>query len=80
MVDRILIRTLSYTHRFLDLHRPKMMDLKYNHGSEIQVVRANQDDATDLVAIGGMHSVQVLLTVRVVPLVHVQNGVRVLNS
>lgn len=39
------------------------MDLRYNHGSEVQVLRANHDEATDLVAIGGMHSVQVLLTV-----------------
>ena len=40
------------------------MDLHYNHGSEVQVVRANYDEAPDLVAIGGMHSVHVLYTVR----------------
>lgn len=40
------------------------MDLRHFHGSDVQVVRANHDDASDLVAIGGMHSVQVLLTVR----------------
>ncbi|KAI0086674.1 hypothetical protein BDY19DRAFT_995682 [Irpex rosettiformis] len=38
------------------------MDLRHDHGSEVQVVRANQDDASDLVAVGGMHTVQVLLT------------------
>ncbi|KAI0693890.1 hypothetical protein BC835DRAFT_1275310 [Cytidiella melzeri] len=38
------------------------MDIRHSHGSDIQVVRANHDDASDLVAIGGMHSVQVLLT------------------
>ena len=42
-----------------------MRDFQYNHGSEVQVVRANHDEAPDLVAIGGMHSVHVLLTVRV---------------
>ena len=41
------------------------MDQRHNHGSQLHVVRANHDDATDLVAIGGAHSVQVLLTVRV---------------
>lgn len=39
------------------------MDIRHDHGSEVQVVRANYDDAADLVAVGGMHSVQVLLTV-----------------
>ncbi|KAI0811099.1 hypothetical protein BC629DRAFT_1589844 [Irpex lacteus] len=38
------------------------MDLRHNHGSDVQVVRANHDDASDLVALGGIHSVQVLLT------------------
>ena len=39
-------------------------DIRYNHGSDIHVVRANKDDATDLLAIGGTHSVQVLQFVR----------------
>ena len=39
------------------------MDIRFDHGSDIHVVRANCDDAPDLVAIGGTHSVQVLLTV-----------------
>ena len=39
------------------------MDIRYDHGSEIQAVRANCDDAPDLIAVGGVHSVQVLLTV-----------------
>ncbi|KAI0340149.1 hypothetical protein BDW22DRAFT_1486417 [Trametopsis cervina] len=38
------------------------MDIRHNHGSDVQVVRANHDEAYDLVAVGGMHSVQVLLT------------------
>ena len=40
------------------------MDLRYNHGSDIEVVRAFYDDAGDLIAIGGAYSVQVLLAVR----------------
>ncbi|KDQ59396.1 hypothetical protein JAAARDRAFT_32955 [Jaapia argillacea MUCL 33604] len=37
------------------------MDVKFNHGSQIHVVRACQnDDAHDLLAIAGEHSVQVL--------------------
>lgn len=39
------------------------MDITHNHGSDVYVVRANHDDAVDLVAIGGTHSVQVILTV-----------------
>ena len=41
------------------------MDIRYDHGADVHVVRANHDDAPDLVAIGGAHSVQVLLTVSV---------------
>ena len=41
------------------------MDLRHDHGADVHVVRANHDDATDLVAIGGAHSVQVLLIVSV---------------
>ena len=43
------------------------MDIRYDHGADVHVVRANHDDATDLVAIGGAHSVQVLLTVSRLP-------------
>lgn len=39
------------------------MDIRFDHGSDVQVVRANVDDAPDLLAVGGTHSVQVLLTV-----------------
>lgn len=40
------------------------MDVRHNHGTEVFVVRAcYHDDGADLVAIGGEHSVQVLLTV-----------------
>ena len=39
------------------------MDITHNHGEDVHVVRANQDDAIDLIAIGGTHSVQVILTV-----------------
>ncbi|KIP02652.1 hypothetical protein PHLGIDRAFT_26486 [Phlebiopsis gigantea 11061_1 CR5-6] len=38
------------------------MDIRHDHGADVHVVRANHDDAADLVAIGGAHSVQVLLT------------------
>ena len=55
----------SYTLCLPSSHKTIAMDLRHNHGSEIQVVRANHDEAVDLVAIGGIHSVQVLLTVRV---------------
>ncbi|TFK42839.1 WD40-repeat-containing domain protein [Crucibulum laeve] len=38
------------------------VDLKYNHGSHVRVIRACQvDDATDLLAVGGDHSIDVLL-------------------
>lgn len=40
------------------------MDLNYLHGTEIYVLRAcPNDDAADLVAIGGEQSVEVLLVV-----------------
>ncbi|KAI0670712.1 WD40-repeat-containing domain protein [Trametes maxima] len=38
------------------------MDVRYSHGTEVYAVRAcYEDDATDLIAIGGAHSVEVLL-------------------
>lgn len=46
-------------------------DIRHSHGSDIQVVCANKDDAPDLIAIGGMHSVQVLQFVRV-PVIRVE--------
>ena len=40
------------------------MDIRYNHSTLIHVLRAcPNDDATDLLAIGGEHSVDVLLVV-----------------
>lgn len=40
------------------------MDIRYSHPTDVFVVRAcYYDDATDLVAIGGDHSVEVLLIV-----------------
>lgn len=40
------------------------MDLTYSHPTPLHILRANtSDDATDLVAIGGDHSVDVLLVV-----------------
>lgn len=40
------------------------MDIRYNHPTLIHVLRAcTNDDATDLLAIGGEHSVDVLLVV-----------------
>jgi len=41
------------------------MDVRHQHGSQLHVLRAcNNPDATDLVAIGGEHSVQVVAIVR----------------
>lgn len=38
------------------------MDIRHNHGSDVYVVRAcHHEDGNDLVALGGTHSVQVLL-------------------
>ncbi|KAI0362809.1 hypothetical protein OH77DRAFT_1500401 [Trametes cingulata] len=38
------------------------MDVRYSHGTEVHVVRAcYEDDAADLIAVGGAHSVEVLL-------------------
>lgn len=40
------------------------MDIRYNHPTPIHVVRScPNDDATDLLAIGGEHSVDVILVV-----------------
>lgn len=40
------------------------MDVRHNHGTDVFVVRAcHHDDGADLLALGGTHSVQVLLTV-----------------
>ena len=40
------------------------MDVRHSHGTEVFVVRAcYEDDAADLVAIGGAHSVEVILLV-----------------
>lgn len=42
----------------------RKMEITYQHGTEVYVVRAScNDDATDLVAIGGEHSVEVLQVV-----------------
>ena len=44
------------------------MDVRYSHGTEVYVVRAcYEDDAADLIAIGGAHSVEVLLLVSLPP-------------
>ena len=44
------------------------MDVRHAHGSDIHVVRAcHHDDGVDLLAVGGNHSVQVLLTVSRLP-------------
>ena len=51
-------------HAALTCSPATTMDLRYDHGSEIHVVRANCDDAPDLIALSGEHSVQVLLVVR----------------
>ncbi len=41
------------------------MDLKHAHPTQVHIVRASTcDDATDLVAVGGEHSVDVVLVVR----------------
>lgn len=46
------------------------MDLKHTHPTQVHIVRASTcDDATDLVAIGGDHSIDVVLVVRVFMLV-----------
>ncbi|PIL23681.1 hypothetical protein GSI_13430 [Ganoderma sinense ZZ0214-1] len=38
------------------------MDVRHSHGTEVHVVRAcYEDDAADLIAVGGAHSVEVLL-------------------
>ena len=40
------------------------MDVRHSHGTEVYVVRAcYEDDAADLIAVGGAHSVEVLLLV-----------------
>ena len=40
------------------------MDVRHYHGSDVHVVRAcHNDDGIDLIALGGIHSVQVLQTV-----------------
>lgn len=42
-----------------------IMDIRYRHGTDIFVLRAcMNDDALDLIAFGGEHSVEVLLVVR----------------
>nr|VWO99074.1 N/A [Ganoderma boninense] len=38
------------------------MDVRHSHGTEVHVVRAcHEDDAADLIAVGGAHSVEILL-------------------
>ena len=40
------------------------MDVRHSHGTEVHVVRAcYEDDAADLIAVGGAHSVEILLLV-----------------
>ena len=51
------------------------MDVRHSHGTEVHVVRAcYEDDAADLIAVGGAHSVEVLLLVSGgMPLVNMQH-------
>ncbi len=44
--------------------RSPAMDVRHSHGTEVFAVRAcYEDDAADLIALGGAHSVEVLLLV-----------------
>ena len=60
--------TLPSTLQPLTANSPSLMDVRYSHGTEVYVVRAcYEDDAADLIAIGGAHSVEVLLLVSLPP-------------
>ena len=56
---------LDYTlHRYCLHYTRQDMDVRHYHGSDVHVVRAcHNDDGIDLIALGGIHSVQVLQTV-----------------
>lgn len=56
---RVLLPSSALSRRF----SPKM-DVRHSHGTEVFAVRAcYEDDAADLIAVGGAHSVEVLLLV-----------------
>lgn len=60
-------RTCTFDHHHhhrLGENKNKDMDIRHEHGADVQVVRSSPDYAGDMVAIGGMHTVQVLLAVR----------------
>lgn len=62
LVQRKLYLASQFARLFISL----MNALRYEHGTEIYVLRTCEyDDAQDLIALGGEHTVEILLVVRV---------------